>query len=100
MESKNIIELKKIIDSILHGIDTTVDPILCNGFSCRSESTADPILAVTDLGPPKTLSNQILVLGKSQTKTSTKTHLAKSRNKYPKDCLLVQNLNLGGLGKT
>ncbi len=37
------------------------------------------------------LSNQILVLGQSQTKTSTKTHLAKLSNRYPKDCLLVQN---------
>ncbi len=38
------------------------------------------------------LSNQILVLGQSRTKTSTKTHLTKSRNTYPKDHLLVQNL--------
>jgi hypothetical protein len=39
------------------------------------------------------LSNQFLVLCQSQTKTLIKTHLAKSSNKYPKDCLLVQNLH-------
>ena len=25
-----------------------IDPILCNNFSCRSESTEKPILAVTE----------------------------------------------------
>ena len=39
------------------------------------------------------LSNQILVLGQSRTKTLTKTHLAKLSNRYPKDHLLVQNLH-------
>jgi hypothetical protein len=40
------------------------------------------------------LSNQFLVLGQSRTKTLTKTHLAKSSNTNPQDCLLVQNLHM------
>ncbi len=35
-----------------------------------------------------------------QSKTLTKTQLANLSTKYPKDCLLEQNLHLGGLGKT
>ncbi len=65
----------------------------------KADSKGDPILAATDL--PKhemfweiwglqKLFNQILVLGQSRTKTSTKTHLAKSSNTYPKDRLLTK----------
>ncbi len=38
----------KHIYSILYGFGT-INPILCNDFSCRSKSTEKPILAVTDL---------------------------------------------------
>jgi hypothetical protein len=45
---------KKNEQKTAHRFDSTwcqhhIDLILCNGFSCRSKSTADPILVVTDL---------------------------------------------------
>jgi hypothetical protein len=53
-----------------------------------------------NLGRLRKLSNQILVLCQSQTKTSTKTHLTKLSNEYPKDHLLVQNLHTKEIKKT
>jgi hypothetical protein len=50
-------ENKKIERKQKHRSDSTwflknhLDPIVCNDFSCRSESTEKPILAVTDLCP-------------------------------------------------
>ncbi len=64
----------------------------CKCFG-KSFGSSQNLKKVWEIWGLRKLSNQNLVLGQSRTKTSTKTHLAKSINRYPKDRLLVQNLH-------